>query len=684
MSLTAARAATLADAALVEAANAALQRHDHDEVIVALATLAQRFPDNAAVRKRLATAFNQRGAMRARARDLPGAVADWDQALRLEPDHVDALVNRARVHLGDRRWDEAARLFARAGQLAPNDVEIALELAEARTWIGEPGAEEHLRHAIAHARAAGKPDRLRLAAACAGIDDETQALDFLRQMAGQAPLPLWLETADAWREGASATMAPQVFHAAAARGGEGRDAPSLRAVIASHLALAQVYRDRDEMLATHARFLAGIERLHDEFDDARLRRCAPGLEQVLWTPQGLAYHGLIDRDPLSRYGDWLARATGVLAPWTQQESLRARGERRVGMVMSSALHSTLGRYFGAWIAGLKDRGIDVTVITPGLRGDARARALADSGTRRLDTPGSLDDTARAIHAAGFDLLIYPDALVEARSFVLASLRLAPRQVVGWAHPDTTGLPQVDTYLSCATMEGPDAATHYRERLLLLPGIGTCYPRPPEASAKAPPLPEGHRYLIPHVPPKLHVDFDEVLVEIARRDRHARLLVVGADHPALRARWRARLHAALRAGGADPDAQLHFLPRMPRADFLATCAASAVMLDPPHWSGGANTLDALAMGLPVVTVPGVCMRARQTLGMLDTIGLRGPYVVDNVEAQVEQALTIASDVRLRADLGEDLRTRATALFDDTRALDALAAHIEALLDKVCPR
>jgi len=56
---------------------------------------------------------------------------------------------------------------------------------------------------------------------------------------------------------------------------------------------------------------------------------------------------------------------------------------------------------------------------------------------------------------------------------LAAHRLAPLQVASWGHPITTGLPTIDLYFSGEMLEAPDADTHYRERLVRLPGTGCC-------------------------------------------------------------------------------------------------------------------------------------------------------------------------------------------------------------------
>ena len=45
-----------------------------------------------------------------------------------------------------------------------------------------------------------------------------------------------------------------------------------------------------------------------------------------------------------------------------------------------------------------------------------------------------------------------------------------------------------------------------------------------------------------------------------------------------------------------------------------------MIDTLHWSGGNTSLDGLACGLPIVTLPGAYMRGRQSAGMLGLLGL----------------------------------------------------------------
>ena len=55
-----------------------------------------------------------------------------------------------------------------------------------------------------------------------------------------------------------------------------------------------------------------------------------------------------------------------------------------------------------------------------------------------------------------------------------------------------------------------------------------------------------------------------------------------------------------------------LPAVPHDDYQRVNLACDAMLDTLHWSGGNTTLDALACGLPVVTLPGAFMITRQRM------------------------------------------------------------------------
>ena len=66
--------------------------------------------------------------------------------------------------------------------------------------------------------------------------------------------------------------------------------------------------------------------------------------------------------------------------------------------------------------------------------------------------------------------------MDVRTYFLAFARLAPVQCVTWGHPDTTGIPNLDTFLSSSLIEPLDAEEHYSERLHRFSTLPTYYLR----------------------------------------------------------------------------------------------------------------------------------------------------------------------------------------------------------------
>jgi predicted O-linked N-acetylglucosamine transferase (SPINDLY family) len=56
---------------------------------------------------------------------------------------------------------------------------------------------------------------------------------------------------------------------------------------------------------------------------------------------------------------------------------------------------------------------------------------------------------RIIAREEMDLLFYTDIGMDPETYFLSFARLAPVQCVTWGHPDTTGVPNVDYFLSSA-------------------------------------------------------------------------------------------------------------------------------------------------------------------------------------------------------------------------------------------
>jgi CRISPR-associated protein Csy1 len=266
------------------------------------------------------------------------------------------------------------------------------------------------------------------------------------------------------------------------------------------------------------------------------------------------------------------------------------------------------------------------------------------------------------------------------TYTLAAMRLAPVQAAAWGHPVTTGSDAIDFYFTCAPMEPPDAASHYVERLVPLPGLGVDYSMPP---AQAPvtraelTMPQDRRlYACAQSLFKIHPEMDDVFAQILAADPQGILVFFQSDARRVTEQLTARLQRALARHGVPPRGQLKFLPRMASADFRRVLSACDVVLDTLRWSGGNTSIDAFAAGVPVLTLPGRFMRGRQTAGMLELMQVK-ELIVSSPEEYVRRAVDVASDAGLNAALREAIARRREVLFDRAEAVEAFSEALVAM-------
>ena len=300
--------------------------------------------------------------------------------------------------------------------------------------------------------------------------------------------------------------------------------------------------------------------------------------------------------------------------------------------------------------------------------DRFVRGMADVATWR----------ARILEDAPH-VLIYLDIGMEQTAVRLAALRLAAVQCTTWGHPETSGLPAMDYYLSSAVMEPPDADAHYTERLVRLPGLGIHYTPPPDPGGAMQRAALGLRddavvYLCCQSLSKYLPRHDAVWPRIAARVPAAQFLFLSAAGGNGDAVFRARLQRAFAAEGLDWQFFCVLTPPVPHTEFPALLRAADVFLDSFGWSGCNSTLEAVACDLPVVTAPSGLMRGRHSAAILACMGLVH-RVAPDVDGYVERAVRLA-DAGERAAFVAELRAARPRVFGDLAPVRALEEFLTA--------
>ncbi len=419
--------------------------------------------------------------------------------------------------------------------------------------------------------------------------------------------------------------------------------------------LPAVYASREEIDAVRRRFSADLDELL-----ARPARAVSEPERAIGNlPYYLAYHNANNAELLRKFCAVARRACRADA----QAAARARapGKIRVGFVSTFFYSHSVGRTTIGLIRDLPRERFAVHVFAIDPADDPMRAAIERAADRYHRLPHDLEAVRAAIRAAQLDALVFADIGMHPLTYFLALGRLAGVQVATWGHSETSGVDTIDYYLSAEDVETEGAQAHYSEVLLrakafFLPG----YERPP---AVAPPAREElglppDRTLYACLQPafKLHPDTDAVFAAILERDPRAEIVLLES-----RAAWGARVKRRLaRSLGANAR-RVRFIPHMrDNRRFLATLAAADVSLDPLYFGGCNSSCEAMALGVPVVTLPGSHLYGRFTGALYREMRL-AECVAHSVEDYVERTLRIGREPELRRSISAEILGRCEVLF-----------------------
>jgi predicted O-linked N-acetylglucosamine transferase (SPINDLY family) len=247
---------------------------------------------------------------------------------------------------------------------------------------------------------------------------------------------------------------------------------------------------------------------------------------------------------------------------------------------------------------------------------ARLRA-ATTAWRRID--GVADDTfAATVRTDRIDIMFDLAGHSGGNRLLAFARRLAPIQVTWLDYFDTTGLDAID-YLLGDPVHTPEASRQrFVERIVRMPVTRLCFLPPTDAPpvAPAPALRRGYltfgsfnRWAKTTSPV---IAFWARLLE-AIPDAH--LVVKAREFPDMRTAANARLTAhGIR------DNRFELRGPSPYLAMLDEYADIDLALDTFPHNGGATTMDALWMGVPVLAHAGDTMIARQSIAMLMACGL----------------------------------------------------------------
>ena len=572
------------------------------------------------------------------------AEVSYREALRLKPDYPDAYYNLGNLLILERRWAEAETVYRTAQRLRPDHAATLNNLGTVLQALNRPGEAERCYRAAVEQAPDYAEAHYNLGAVC---------------------------QADGRRDVAAACYERAL--ALHPRYGAARMA----------LCMAQLpvlYDDAAEIPRRRAAYERELSRLcADAGTSIPLADLAEGAGAS--QPFFLPYQGQNDRALQSVYGDLLCRIMAARHPERLEPPTKPDTRIRIGIVSGFFQDHTIWKLFiEGWLTQIDRSRFALYGYHTGTIHDAETDLAARLCDRFVEGGRSAAAWRQLILEDRPDVLLYPEIGMDPTAAQLGAMRLAPRQFVTWGHPETTGYPTIDGFLTSALMEPADGAAHYTEPLIALPNLGAYYV---PATAPVPVLGRidfGLRtdavvYWSGQAIYKYLPQHDAVFPRIASQVPGCQFVFIEfAKSRAITAQFRARLDRAFAASGLDAAAHCMFLPPMDQGRFIAAVGRADVVLDTIGWSGGKSTLDCLAVDPAIVTFEADLMRGRHTAAILRRMGLP-ETIAATVDEYVATAVRLGLDPTARQALRSEVGARKSLVYRDQSYIGGLEALME---------
>jgi protein O-GlcNAc transferase len=653
---------------------------------------------------------------------LESALQWFELALRMEPDshianinvgtvlhnmgrHRDAIPPLRKAHLGDPNSytvcillgvclagigeaHEASALFEAATRAGPDNVEGWANLAVALNASGRP---EQARESADKALALKPQSSIALGALGKAQFDQgrvTEAIESYRQgvsVAGPSAHMLAAYGSALLSSGLHDEAIEQFKRAVELEWGNlnFRWTMAIAHLKPIYMSVSEIGESR----SAFAKALEEVEAWYQSSEQAKEPFRAVGITQPFY----IAYQPFSNRELLSRHGalctSWMATLPSDIydagGPFRTGGADRARGKLRIGIVSAHIhQHSVWNAITRGWVYNIDRTQFELHIFKLDGTSDRETEKARGAVDHFQEQPKNLPEWIQAISNQDLDVLVYPEIGMHPLTLQLACLRLAPVQAVSWGHPETTGLPTIDLYISADAFEPVNASENYVEELVRLPNLGV-YVEPLAPAISKPGLgslnlPGNEPLLLcPGAPFKYSPLYDGVWVNIARhlrkrffrRSSGGRLVFFRSGIDMVDRMLESRLRAAFEKADVEFDEHVSIIPKLERSRFFGLMRQSALMLDTLGFSGFNTALQAIECDLPVLAFEGEFMRGRLASAIMRRLDLP-ELVATTTQDFVQKALDLAGDAGRRKQIRAKIVERRHILFHDTAPVRAL--------------
>jgi predicted O-linked N-acetylglucosamine transferase (SPINDLY family) len=268
--------------------------------------------------------------------------------------------------------------------------------------------------------------------------------------------------------------------------------------------------------------------------------------------------------------------------------------------------------------------------------------------------------ARTIYDDNIDILIDLSGHTAGNRLPVLAMKPAPVQIEYEAYPNTTGLSAIDYKLTDDLLDTENDQQWHTEKLVSLGECFICYQPNPDAPDITEPPGTNNDYITFGSFSNLY-KINEHVIRVWSKVLHSapdsRLLIMRLS---INKFARKRFESLFEKEGIDRG-RLIFISEIPEryrslpkgTEIMAIMSECDVILDTLPYNNHTIALEALWMGVPVITLYGNRHAARVCASIVNAAG-HNEFIAYSEEEYIEKAVAIGSDKKLISDLRKNLR------------------------------
>ena len=444
------------------------------------------------------------------------------------------------------------------------------------------------------------------------------------------------------------------------------------------LTIPNILSSVEEGLESREKFEIELEAIDQLFADGKLGNAHAAVGSHL--PFYLAYQEFNNKDLLSKYGNLCNR---IMLQWQEDHELKYKPQPMAKKIQLGIVsdhfrhHSVWYAIIKGWLTHLDPSKFEIHLFHLGNSVDHNTDYAKERAASFTSNQTSLLAWSNAILEKNIEVLIYPEIGMNQLATQLANLRLAPLQMVAWGHPETSGLPTIDYYLSAELFENESSDDAYSEKLIRLPNLGCSYSRLPVSAVdfdlgsigvnQDTPI-----FVCPGMLFKYAPANDWILASIAKRVGKCQFIFF-YEHNGPAEILKVRLKKAFAKEGLEVNNYIVFIPLQEPASFYGLLKRCDVFLDTIGFSGFNTAIQAIDCALPIVTKEGDFMRGRLASGILKRIAM-DECIAKTDQEYIELAIKLAQDRQYRDQVSSKISKNRDILYEDRMPISALEAFL----------